>query len=118
MAEGDDHAAPAPLRNQRCEACTAATPRVEGAELEALAGQLDPGWRIDGGSLRRDYRHPDFVRAFSHATAIALLAEAEGHHPDLEVGWGRVGVRLLTHAVGGLTRNDFILAAKIDAVGR
>lgn len=106
------------LVNEHCEACRADTPRVQGSELEALRAQLDPAWRVTDAALHRDFSFPDFVRAFSHATAIALVAEAEGHHPDLEVGWGRVGVELTTHAVKGLTRNDFIMAAKIDALSR
>jgi pterin-4a-carbinolamine dehydratase len=52
--------------------------------------------------------------AFGLATRIALLAEAQGHHPELEVGWGRLVVRLTTHSVGGLSRNDIIMAARID----
>lgn len=59
---------------------------------------------------------PDFRSAFAKATAIALLAEQEGHHPDIEVGWSYLRVRLTTHAAKGLTDNDFIMAAKIDSL--
>ena len=60
-------------------------------------------------------RFGDFAAAFATATRIAIIAEGEGHHPDMAVGWGRLEIELTTHAVKGLTRNDFILAAKIDA---
>ncbi|HVF12331.1 MAG TPA: 4a-hydroxytetrahydrobiopterin dehydratase [Actinomycetota bacterium] len=78
--------------------------------------QLDPRWTHDGRSLRREMDFSDFLSAFATATAIALLAEQEGHHPDIEVGWGYLRVRLTTHAAKGLTENDFIMAAKIDAL--
>ncbi|HVS41457.1 MAG TPA: 4a-hydroxytetrahydrobiopterin dehydratase [Candidatus Dormibacteraeota bacterium] len=103
------------LAKERCEACTGATPTVEGAELDALRAQLSPEWEVDGVRLRRRMRFPDFAAAFSFATRVALIAEGEGHHPDMAVGWGRVEIELTTHAVKGLTRNDFILAARIDA---
>ena len=103
------------LAKERCEACTGATPAVEGAELDALRAQLSPDWEVDGVRLRRRMRFPDFAAAFSFATRVALIAEGEGHHPDMAVGWGRLEIELTTHAVKGLTRNDFILAARIDA---
>ena len=103
------------LAKERCEACTGATPTVEGAELDALRSELSPEWDVDGVRLRRRMRFADFAAAFSFATRVALIAEGEGHHPDMAVGWGRVEIELTTHAVKGLTRNDFILAAKIDA---
>jgi len=105
------------LVNEHCQVCTAATPRVEGEELERLRGELSPEWQIQGGRLRRTLRFPDFVRAFGRATQLALVAEAEGHHPDMRVGWGYLEIELTTHAIGGLSRNDFILAARFDVLG-
>jgi len=106
-----------PLLDEHCTACTAGTPRVEGEELERLRAELGPDWRVEGSTrLRRRFRFPDFVHAFGRATDVARLAEAEGHHPDLRVGWGYLEVELTTHAIGGLSRNDFVLAAKIDAL--
>ena len=107
------------LSEQRCEACTAQTPTLTPAEIESLRAQLDAAWTVvDGRTLRRRLAFPDFRTAFAMASGIAALAEEEGHHPDLCVGWGRLDVDLTTHAVNGLTRNDLILAAKIDKLLR
>jgi 4a-hydroxytetrahydrobiopterin dehydratase len=104
------------LVNEHCQACHSGTPRVEGEELARLHGELSPDWRIEGSRMRRRLRFPDFVRAFGRATQVGLVAEAEGHHPDMTVGWGYLEIELSTHAIRGLSRNDFILAAKIDAL--
>jgi 4a-hydroxytetrahydrobiopterin dehydratase len=86
-------------------------------EIARLRSDL-PGWEVVSVSGRqqlvRSFTFPDFMSAVQFVTRIATVAEQEGHHPDLEVGWGRVQVKLWTHAAGGLTENDFILAAKID----
>ncbi|MBS0590571.1 MAG: 4a-hydroxytetrahydrobiopterin dehydratase [Proteobacteria bacterium] len=75
-----------------------------------------PGWRVapEGSDLRKEFRFPDFVRALAFVNALGDMAERENHHPDLELGWGRVLVRFSTHDVGGLSRNDFICAAKTE----
>jgi 4a-hydroxytetrahydrobiopterin dehydratase len=107
------------LAAERCEACTGATPRVTGAELDAMRAQLSRDWRVeDGVRLRREYTFKTFAAAFGRATAIAGIAEEEGHHPDLCVGWAYLDVTLTTHAINGLSRNDFIMAAKIDQLDR
>jgi 4a-hydroxytetrahydrobiopterin dehydratase len=77
--------------------------------------QIDSAWeRESNKNLRRNFEFRNFRDAFGLATRVALLAEQEGHHPDLEIRWGRLGIFLTTHVAGGLTDNDFILAAKID----
>jgi len=78
---------------------------------------LDPAWRVGDAALSREWKFTTFGQAFARASAIAELAETMGHHPDLEVGWGRLVVTLTTHATGTLSRNDFILAARIDTLG-
>jgi 4a-hydroxytetrahydrobiopterin dehydratase len=84
-----------------------------------LLAQL-PGWQVEEADghrqLVRELRFPDFVTAVDFVNRITPVAEAEGHHPDLLVAWGRVRVQLWTHVAGGLTENDFVLAAKIDRV--
>ncbi|HET6164268.1 MAG TPA: 4a-hydroxytetrahydrobiopterin dehydratase [Planctomycetota bacterium] len=103
------------LAKRRCVACEGGLPKVAGRELAALRRELDPNWEVDRGTkLRRAFAFDDFAGALRLANEIGALAEKEWHHPDLELGWGRVVVSIQTHAVGGLTMNDFVLAAKID----
>lgn len=93
------------------------TPALPPDRAAELLAQLDPAWRIDPGdpdTLARDLEFRDFRDAFGFATRVALLVEREFHHPELTVAWGKVGVRLWTHTVGGLSDNDFIVAARID----
>lgn len=105
------------LATQRCQVCTPQTPVLTQAEAAALREELHAQWAlVDGRVLHRDIRFTDFMSAFERAAQIADIAEEEGHHPDLHISWGRLGVDLTTHAAHGLTRNDFILAAKIDAL--
>ena len=102
------------LASGHCEVCVPGTPPLAEQDAAQLAAEV-PDWERDGNlSLRREFTFPDFRDAFGFVARAALIAEAEGHHPDIELGWGRVAFRLTTHAASGLTRNDFILAAKID----
>ncbi|MGH7721238.1 MAG: 4a-hydroxytetrahydrobiopterin dehydratase [Candidatus Dormibacteria bacterium] len=103
------------LAKQRCDACTGDTPVLTADEVARLEGEISAEWSVhEGAALVRRQRFEDFARAFQRATAVAAIAEEEGHHPELTVGWGHLDIVITTHAVGGLTRNDFILAAKID----
>jgi 4a-hydroxytetrahydrobiopterin dehydratase len=81
--------------------------------VEELARQV-PGWERGPGGLTREFSFEDFGGAFGFVARAALLAEAEGHHPRIELEWGRAAFTAWTHTADGLTRNDFILAAKID----
>jgi 4a-hydroxytetrahydrobiopterin dehydratase len=105
------------LATRRCEPCAAGTPALAGEELERLLAQLD-GWSLAGGAagrrLAKEYRFPDFRRALAFVNRVGEVAEEEGHHPDIELGWGRVKLTVWTHSIGGLSENDFILAAKAD----
>ena len=103
------------LAAEKCEACTGETPVLTPDEVQNLLRELHGDWKVQNNKLlRREFRFPNFNAAFTRATSIALLAEGEGHHPDMSVGWGKLVVELTTHAIKGLSRNDFILAAKID----
>ncbi len=86
------------------------------AEARQELARLDPAWQFDAAAneIRREYRFKDFYRTMSFVNAIAHIANAEDHHPDLEVGYNYCRVRYSTHAIGGLSENDFICAAKID----
>jgi 4a-hydroxytetrahydrobiopterin dehydratase len=106
------------LAKRKCEACAPGTPHLEEAAAAELHAKVDPAWERDATrTLRRSFEFANFRDAFGFATRVALLAEGQGHHPDMEVGWGRVAVALTTHAADGLTDNDFIMAARIDHLG-
>jgi 4a-hydroxytetrahydrobiopterin dehydratase len=102
------------LAHERCVELRAGTPPLTGEDARLLAGAIAREWRVDGGEIRREFTFKTFNAAFGLATRVTLLAEAQNHHPELEVAWGRLAVRLTTHSVGGLSRNDFIMAARID----
>jgi 4a-hydroxytetrahydrobiopterin dehydratase len=87
-------------------------------ETASLASEV-PGWERDGNQrLRRVFEFPNFRDAFGFVARAALVAEAEFHHPDIELGWGRAAFELTTHAAGGLTRNDFVMAAKLNELAQ
>lgn len=91
------------------------TPPVDEGRAAELSSQVDPGWAREGNlRIQRRFEFRNFRESFGLATRVALLAEAQGHHPDLEVGWGYLVVTFTTHTAGGLTDNDFIMAAKVD----
>lgn len=103
------------LASQRCQPCTPGSAPLTLEQATELQGQIDAAWRRQANQLlTRDFRFANFGDAFGLATRVALLAQEEGHHPDLEIGWGRLRLNLTTHAAGGLTGNDFVLAAKVD----
>ncbi len=103
------------LVDEHCAPLPAGTPCLAEAQWQALLGQLDPAWRVmDGHHLERRWRLADFASGLALVNRIGVLAEAHDHHPDLLLGWGRVEITLWTHSVGGLSHNDFILAAHID----
>jgi 4a-hydroxytetrahydrobiopterin dehydratase len=105
---------PATLASQRCVAADASTPLLPRDEVVRLSAGLDPAWQVMDERLVRDFAFPTFGAAFGLATRIALLAEGQNHHPAIEVAWGRLTVTWTTDAVGGLTANDLIMAAKVD----
>ena len=93
---------------------TTAEPRVEGAELIAHLDAL-PGWSADGNWITREYGTDGWRTTMLVVGAIAFVAEAANHHPDLGVHWGKVIVRLQTHSSGGVTQKDLELARQIEA---
>ncbi len=104
------------LAKQHCEPCEKGTPPLPEEEAASLAAEV-PDWERDGNqTLRREFSFPNFRDAFGFVARAALVAEAEGHHPDIELGWGRAAFLLTTHAASGLTKNDFVMAARIDAL--
>jgi len=104
------------LLARHCVPCEGGTPPMPRAEAEALLAQV-AGWQvIDGEPLKiaRSIKLKDFAQAMAFVNSVAQLAEAEGHHPDFCVSWNRVRLELFTHAIGGLSENDFIMAAKVN----
>ena len=107
------------LRDRKCAACAPGTPPLSVNRVAELLGELAPGWRVteDGRALRRAYGFADFYETMAFVNALAWIANAEDHHPDLEVGYNYCRVTFATHSIGGLSENDFICAAKVDALG-
>jgi 4a-hydroxytetrahydrobiopterin dehydratase len=104
------------LKRKKCVPCEGGVPVVPKDEAVRLLKDL-PGWKLsdDGIRIRRQWVVTDFMTAVDFFNRVADLAEQEGHHPDLHlVGYRNVAIELWTHAIGGLSENDFILAAKID----
>jgi 4a-hydroxytetrahydrobiopterin dehydratase len=90
--------------------------RLDAPALESQLAQL-PGWSVRDGALERDYRFPDFDSAMAFAQATASLAARQDHHPELRIEWGRCIVRWHTHSAHGITMNDVVCAALLDAPG-
>ncbi len=104
------------LADQRCKPCEGGVAPLDRDAARALMGGLDTRWQLaaDGSALDAEFRFRDFYRTMSFVNAIAHIANAEDHHPDLRVGYNYCHVRYTTHAIKGLSHNDFICAAKID----
>jgi 4a-hydroxytetrahydrobiopterin dehydratase len=106
------------LRDRKCAACAPGTPPLAAARVPDLLSELAPEWQVDPGgqALTRDFRFADFHETMAFVNAVAWIAHVEDHHPDLEVGYDYCRMTFTTHSVGGLSENDFICAAKVDAL--
>ena len=104
------------LRDRSCVPCEGGVQPLDRQAAEALRTGLDPAWVIapDNGSLKRAWKFRDFYRTMSFMGAVAHIANAEDHHPDVELGYNYCRITFTTHAIGGLSENDFICAAKLD----
>jgi len=103
------------LVSKRCVPCEGGVPRLDAAACSALLPQVS-GWTLEGDKLKRLFKFKDFVELMRFVNRMAGTAEAEGHHPDFSVHYNVLDVEIWTHAIGGLSENDFILAAKIGAL--
>jgi 4a-hydroxytetrahydrobiopterin dehydratase len=102
------------LAEKTCVPCRGGVPPLARPEIEKLLSQV-PGWQVlNDHHLARTYPFPDFLAALDFVNRVGALAEQQGHHPDLYLAWGKVGVQIWTHKIDGLTESDFVLAAKID----
>jgi 4a-hydroxytetrahydrobiopterin dehydratase len=105
------------LASEKCAPCRGGVPALQGAELDALVRDLGHGWAVvDGHHLEKTFPFPDFATALAFTNAAGAIAEEQGHHPDIYLAWGKVRITIWTHKIDGLTRSDFVLAAKIDLV--
>ncbi len=115
----------APLAQRTCIPCRGGVPPLGDAEIAPLLAQIHAGWSVRRREdakrgtvtlLARDYRFENFAGALDAAVRVGSMAEEQQHHPDLAVSWGRLGVEIWTHKIGGLTESDFVFAAKCDAL--
>lgn len=107
------------LASRDCVPCRGGVPPLAPGEQERLLAQLHPEWSLhDGHHLERSFAFADFRTALDFTNAVGELAEAQGHHPDVYLAWGKVRLTIWTHAIDGLTESDFVLAAKVDRLPR
>jgi 4a-hydroxytetrahydrobiopterin dehydratase len=108
------------LAAKQCVPCKGGVPPLHGAALLVLQHQLGPdgnGWKIEREHhLEKEFRFPNFATALAYVNRVGELAEAQNHHPDIALAWGKVRVTIWTHKIDGLTESDFVFAAKCDAV--
>jgi 4a-hydroxytetrahydrobiopterin dehydratase len=103
------------LADKACIPCRGGVPPIEPVRAQELLAELSRGWQINkDGHLERLYTFSDFARALDFVNKVGAVAEAEGHHPDLYLAWGKCRVEIWTHKINGLTESDFYLAAKAD----
>ena len=103
------------LAQKRCVACEGGVPPLGKAEVERLLKQVS-GWSLSGKWITKEFKFKNFVAAMEFVNRVAALAEEEGHHPDIHIHYNVVRFDIWTHAIDGLSENDFILAAKFDAL--
>ncbi|TSC73411.1 MAG: pterin-4a-carbinolamine dehydratase [Parcubacteria group bacterium Gr01-1014_70] len=103
------------LSRKKCKPCEEKTPPLSADEQEVFLKELPVGWRvIEGKKIEKEFSFADFVRAMAFVDMVADVAEGEGHHPDIHIHYNKVRIELWTHAIGGISENDFIVAAKIE----
>ena len=113
--EGSRVATTQALSDRKCVPCEGGVPPLGPDEIQRLFRELDPSWKVvDHRRLENEVRFANFADALAFTNRVGAIAEQEGHHPEILLGWGKAHVSLWTHAVHGLTENDFILASKID----
>lgn len=101
------------LANKSCIPCKGGVPPLAGDELERLKDELGNEWEVAGGHhLEKTFTFPDFATALAFVNRVGAIAEAENHHPDIHLAWGKARVEIWTHKIDGLTESDFVFAAK------
>lgn len=105
------------LTQKKCVPCEAGTTPLKETEINELIKQV-PTWTLKGGHLYKKFKFKNFKEAMKFINSVADIAEQEGHHPDFSVHYNKVEIELFTHAIKGLSENDFIVAAKIDKLSK
>lgn len=106
---------PSELAQKECVPCKGGVPPLAGKDLDALLQKLGGGWQVkDEHHLEKAYSFKDFAEALEFTNRVGAIAEAQGHHPDIHLSWGKVVLKIWTHKIDGLTESDFVLAAKAD----
>lgn len=105
-----------PLAEQTCIACRGNIPALNPETYSRLLAQLNNWQVVEQHHLMRDYKFKDFMSALAFANEAGRIAEEQGHHPEITIGWGHAQVTIWTHKINGLTNSDFILAAKLDQI--
>lgn len=104
------------LASKTCVPCRGDTPPLQGKEIESLQRQI-PEWEVvEDHHLKRIFRSKNFREALRFVNEVSVIAEEQGHHPDIGFGWGYAEVRVWTHKIDGLTESDFVFAAKVDRI--
>lgn len=104
------------LSEEKCAPVEKGQPPLSGGQTTELSKQV-PGWSLKEAALERDYKFKGFREAMEFVNEVAAIAASEDHHPDICVSYNKVSLKLTTHKIGGLSRNDFIVAARIDELG-
>jgi 4a-hydroxytetrahydrobiopterin dehydratase len=106
------------LLNKHCQACEGGVAPLDAEQARAMLGEIHADWKLNdaGNEISRGFKFKNYYQTIAFVNALAWVSHQEDHHPDLEVGYSRCLVRYSTHAIGGLSENDFICAAKIDAL--
>jgi 4a-hydroxytetrahydrobiopterin dehydratase len=105
------------LAERECVPCKGGVPPLRGEDLVRLSQQLGKGWRVvNEHHLERDFTFENFRQALDFTNRVGALAEAQQHHPDVYLAWGKVKLTLWTHKIDGLTESDFVFAAKVNAL--
>lgn len=105
------------LSEKKCIPCEGGISPLKGNGLQKLQGKLGSGWQVvNEHHIEKEFTFPNFKSALEFTNKVGTIAETEGHHPDIYLAWGKVGIKIWTHSVKGLTENDFILAAKIEKI--
>ena len=103
------------LSKGKCKPCEGGVPPLTDDEAATMLATLD-GWQRQSGGISKAFKFKNYHETMAFVNATAWISHREDHHPDLAVGWGQCMVSYTTHAIGGLSENDFICAAKIDAL--